>query len=90
MTLAFPNPTRSFDETRNAVCFIAHDGMFKVRFFVEAEALAKSGLASAGTVSEARCLSAFDALRASIEDVASRAYARGRRDSYTLTSADFR
>ena len=42
MTLAFPNPSRSFDEVRNAVRFIGHDGMFEVRFFVEAGALAKS------------------------------------------------
>jgi len=91
MTLAFPNPSRSFDEARNAVCFIAHDGMFKVRFFVEAEALARSGIATNGKgTAEATYLSAFDAQRGSIERVASKAYARGRHDSYTLTAADFR
>jgi len=90
MTLAFPNPSRSFDEARKAVCFTGHDGMHQVRFFVEVEALAKAGIASAGSAPEARYLSAFDALRASIHDVAGRAYARTRRDSYTLTAADFR
>ncbi|WP_192254371.1 DUF1488 domain-containing protein [Mesorhizobium silamurunense] len=91
MTLAFPNPSRSFDETRNAVCFIGHDGMFKIRFFVEAEALARSGIALGGKGSaETTYLSAFDALRTSIQDVASKAYARDRRESYTLTTADFR
>ena len=91
MTLAFPNPSRSFDETRNAVCFVGHDGMFQIRFFVEAEALAKSCVALGGKVStETAYLSAFDALRTSIQSVAGKAYARNRRDSYTLTAADFR
>ena len=89
MTLAFLNPSRSFDATRNAVCFIGHDSMFQVRFFVEAEALAGSGIARGGS-GETAYLSTFDALRTFIHDVASKAYARSRRDSYTLTAADFR
>lgn len=90
MTLAFPNPSRSFDEVRNAVRFMGHDGMFQIRFFIEASALTKSDAANreAGTL-EARCLSAFDALRTTIYDVACKAYSHGRRDSYTLTAADF-
>ena len=91
MTLAFPNPSRSFDEVRNAVRFMGHDGMFQIRFFIEAGALTKSGGAIRETGSlEAKCLTAFDALRTSIYDVARKAYSHGRRDSYTLTSADFR
>lgn len=93
MTLAFPNPSRSFDGVRNAVRFMGHDGMFQIRFFVEAGALTKSDAAKreAGTL-EAKCLSAFDALRMSI-------YARGlfarpprflHADCSTLTAADFR
>lgn len=42
MTLDFPNPSRSFDEARNAVRFIGHDGMFEVPFFIEAAALASA------------------------------------------------
>ncbi len=91
MTLLFPNPIRSLDEKRNAVRFIGHDGMFEVRFFVEAEALV---IADAelrrSEVSESTLLSAFDALRPSIYDVARKAYSSGRRDTYTLTAADFR
>ncbi|MEY9721042.1 hypothetical protein ABIA22_003532 [Sinorhizobium fredii] len=91
MTLLFPNPIRSLDEKRNAVRFIGHDGMFEVRFFVEAEALV---IADAelrrSEVSESKLLSAFDALRPSIYAVARKAYSSGRRDSYTLTAADFR
>ncbi|RWH73434.1 DUF1488 domain-containing protein [Mesorhizobium sp.] len=91
MTLAFPNPSRSFDETRNAVRFMGHDGMFQIRFFVEASALTKSDAArrEVGAL-KAKCLSAFDALRTSIYDVARETYSHGRRDSYTLTAADFR
>lgn len=91
MTLAFLNPSRSFDEGRKAVRFTAHDGMFEVRFFVEAEALAKSDPELRRTgASETKYLAAFDALRTSIHDVARKAYSRDRRDSYTLTVADFR
>jgi hypothetical protein len=65
--------------------------MFEVRFFVEAEALAIAD-AELGTseISESKLLSAFDALRLSIYDVARKAYSGGRRDFYTLTAADFR
>lgn len=87
MTLEFPNRSRSFDETRNAVRFSGHDGMFEVSFLVEAAALARPG----GTVlSEADFLTAFDAARGSILEVAREAYSHGRRTSYTLTAGDFR
>jgi hypothetical protein len=90
MTLAFLNPSRSFDETRNAVRFTGHDGMFEVRFLVEAAALSRSDIALRGaSVSETICLSAFDGLLKSVHDVARKAYARTRRDSYILTAADF-
>jgi hypothetical protein len=39
MTIIFPNASRSFDEERNGVRFIAYDGMFEVPFLVEAGAL---------------------------------------------------
>lgn len=86
MTLAFLNPSRSYDEVRKAVRFIGHDGMFEVPFFVEVGAL----VPGKSDVSEAQSLTAFDAARASIYDVAREAYSRGRRTSYTLTAADFR
>lgn len=87
MTLEFPNPSRSFDEVRNAVRFVGHDGMFEVPFFVETSALAKAGKTQ---LSEADSLTAFDAARSSIHDVAREAYSQGRRTAYTLTAADFR
>ncbi|MEO3388054.1 DUF1488 domain-containing protein [Mesorhizobium sp. CAU 1741] len=87
MSLEFPNRSRSFDEARNAIRFIGHDGMFTVPFFVEASALARPGSAA---LSEADCLNAFDAARSSIHDVAREAYSQARRTSYILTAADFR
>lgn len=87
MTLAFPNPSRSFDEARKAIRFIGHDGMFEVPFFVEVGALVKPDKPAP---TEAESLTAFDAEVGSIHDVAREAYANGRRTSYTLTAVDFR
>jgi hypothetical protein len=72
----------------------ATDGMLslnlEIRFFVEAGALAISGTAlPTMPMSEARCLSVFDAVRTPILDVAREAYSHGRRNYYTLTAADF-
>jgi hypothetical protein len=91
MTLASPNLSRSFDEARNAVRFTGYDGMFAVRFFVDADVLAQSDITlRAAGASERKYLSAFDALRTSIQDVAREAYSHGRRNFYALTAADFR
>jgi hypothetical protein len=87
MTLAFVNPSRSFDDARKAVRFVGHDGMFEVPFFVEVGALARRGKTA---LTEAESLTAFDAELGSIHDVAREAYANGRRTSYTLTEVDFR
>jgi Protein of unknown function (DUF1488) len=84
VTLAFPNPSR------NAVLFFGHDGLFEIRFFVEAGALAISGTAlQMSGMSEAKCLSAFDTVRTSILEIAREACSHGRRNYYTLTAADF-
>lgn len=88
MTLEFPNPSRSFDEGRNAVLFIGHDGMFEVPFFIEADALAS--VSGKGCGAEAAYLSAFDTARRSIYDVARKLYSRGRQTSYTIRAADVR
>jgi hypothetical protein len=91
VTLDFPNPSRSFDEARNAVRFIGHDGMFEVPFFIEADALASTTTKGSGLeAAEAACLASFDAARRSIHDVARKLYSRGRQTSYTITTADIR
>jgi hypothetical protein len=87
MTLAFLNPCRSYDETRRAVRFIGHDGMFEIRFFVDVEAFV--ALDAGNWPSEAASLSAFDASVEAIHHIARKAYSRHRRDIYTLTVDDF-
>ncbi|MDZ5697495.1 DUF1488 domain-containing protein [Chelativorans sp. M5D2P16] len=84
MTLTFPNRSRSYDETRERVRFIGHDGMFEVRFSVETNAL------STATDDEAHYLAAFDAARTTIHDVAREIYRNARKTEYVLTAADFR
>jgi hypothetical protein len=91
VTLEFLNPSRSFDEERNAVRFIGHDGMFEVPFFIEADALASRGTGGGRLeTAEATSLEAFDALRRSVYDSARKLYSRGRQSSYTITAADMR
>ena len=91
MTLAFVNPSRSFDRHRNAISVVGHDGMFEVPFFVEVAALVKASAKQRSTgLSEETHLSNFDAARKSIHDVAREAYSHRRQTSYTLTVSDFR
>jgi hypothetical protein len=91
MPLAFPNPSRSYDETRKAVRFTGHDGMFEVRFYVDVNAISAMDktLSGAGAV-EAGYLSAFDTYRKAIYDVAQRVYSKGRNNIFTLAATDFR
>jgi hypothetical protein len=89
MTLAFPNPSRNFNEARHGVSFSGHDGMFEIAFLVEAAVLA-GHQPSPVPLSEQQYLSAFDAMRTSIHDVARKVYSSHRRQTNTLTTADFR
>ena len=86
MTLTFPNPSRSFDEVRHGVRFTGYDGVFQVPFVVEAAALFTY---DSKAMMEPECLTAFDAARDLILDVARKAYTGGRRSLYTLTADDF-
>ncbi|MBP2549311.1 hypothetical protein J2858_002234 [Neorhizobium galegae] len=88
MPLEFPNRSRSFDEARQTVRFQGYDGMFEVRFLVEAAALLKS--AAGRPVVEADCLHAFDTARTTIQDAALKLYKRNRRSMYTLTATDLK
>lgn len=87
MTLTFPNPSRSFDQGRNAIRFIGHDGLFEVPFYVAVDALAKFGNKAS---SEAECLKAFDEARSSVQDAARAAYTNGHRGFYMLKALDLR
>ncbi|KFB08432.1 DUF1488 domain-containing protein [Nitratireductor basaltis] len=86
MTLSFPNQSRSFDKDRNAVRFTGYDGMFEVPFYIEVDALAR---VLSQPLSVQDCLTAFDAERTSILDVAREVYAHRKLTSYTLTAANF-
>jgi hypothetical protein len=88
MTLNFPNPSRSYDAAAKRIRFTGHDGMFEVPFFVEVAALSAASPATSGA--EDKYLSAFDAKRSSIQDVAREAYSHSRKTMYVLTRADFR
>jgi hypothetical protein len=80
----FPNGSRSFDEERLGVRFVAYDGMLEVPFFVDAAALSDGR--SPG--SKDSCLAAFDAARASIRTAALKIY-KGRRPAiYVIGAAD--
>ena len=88
MALTFPNNSRSYDDTKNRVRFLGYDGMFEVKFFVEAEALSKA--ADKDIVDENGFLAAFDSLRGAILEVANKAYSTGRgKTMYVLTPTDF-
>ena len=88
MALTFPNRSRSYDEAGQHIRFLGYDGMFEIPFMIEIEALANNTQGAA--TAEAGYLAAFDAARGSILDVARKAYSRGRKNLFVLTSADFR
>jgi hypothetical protein len=81
MALIFPNRSRSFDETKNGVRFSGYDGMFEVRFLIEASALKQT--------TEAQCLSAFDSARGAVQKAATKLYERRRGNNFTLSAQDF-
>ena len=87
MALNFPNRSRFFDSTRRAVRFWGHDTAMEASFFVSEEALKQ--LRPDMRFDEAGLLSAFDTNRDLIYATASKVYARGRKGSYDLHSADF-
>jgi hypothetical protein len=88
MTLAFPNRSRNYDETRRQVRFFGYEGMRAIPFHVNIDAIIDHVPPDANE--EAACLAAFDRMRSEIESVASEAHSHSRRPEYVLTSADFR
>jgi hypothetical protein len=91
MTLNFSNPSRSFDEKRNAVRFSGYDGMFEIVFYVTSAALAKARSERYGAATatvETSSLMAFDAVRVSIYDAARKVYIGKAQPVYTLTATD--
>jgi len=87
MTLNFPNRSRSFDSTRRAVRFWGYDTAMEASFFITEDALRQ--VQPDMRFDEAGLLNAFDTNRELIYVTASKVYARGRKGSYDLHSADF-
>jgi hypothetical protein len=87
MAIEFPNLSRSYDATRRCIRFSGYDGAMEKSFFVEEEAIWR--LDANARKDGAALLEAFDRHRDRICNVASRAYAKRRDGSYTLTAADF-
>ena len=87
--LKFPNPSRSFDPSKNRVRFWGYDSAIEVSFFVEESAL-KLLRPKMGNV-EAEFLSTFDAARLRIHKVAEKVYVRSGRGAtaYGLAAKDF-
>jgi len=87
MGLSFPNQNRFYDATRRAVRFWGHDSAMEAVFFVTEDALQR--VEPDVRLDEAGLLDAFDANRDRIHAAAARVYARGRKGSYDVVSADF-
>ncbi|OJF94491.1 DUF1488 domain-containing protein [Pararhizobium antarcticum] len=87
MTVSFPNAARSYDETKQRIRFLGHDGMFEVKFFLNIEALGLDR--PVRDLSEADYLKAFDAMRAKILKVAERLYKSRGGNAVNLESSDF-
>jgi Protein of unknown function (DUF1488) len=87
MTLSFPNQSRFYDATRDAVRFWGHDSAMEASFFVDADALKR--MRPDARSDETGLLSVFDSNRKLIYTTAAKVYERGRRGSYDLVAADF-
>jgi len=88
MAIRFPNVSRSYSPTRDAVRFWGYDQSTETSFFISAAALQQ--LAPGTARREEALLAAFDRNRARIFEAATRVYGRGRLGvSYDLNPADF-
>jgi len=87
--LNFPNPSRSFDASKNRVMFWGYDKTIEISFFVELDALQR--LCPDMTGVEAGFLQAFDSARTRIYEVANKIYGSGTKHSlsYVLADKDF-
>ncbi|WP_438750913.1 DUF1488 family protein [Pararhizobium sp. O133] len=87
MTLSFPNPTRTYDETRGLIRFIGHDGLNQVLFLLPVAVFDREG--APGRRKERDYLLAFDRLRERILTTARQAYQSRRRQTIELDLSAF-
>jgi hypothetical protein len=88
MTIRFPNVSRFYSPTRDAVRFWGYDQSTETSFYISSAALQQI---APGTVrSEEALLAAFDRNRPRILEAATKIYGHGRLGiSYDLNPADF-
>ncbi len=82
MALSFPNHSRSFDVSRNAVRFWGYDGALEISFFIGGDAL--QVLVPDAEETETGYVAAFDQVRDKICAIANRAYARASRGTFVI------
>ena len=91
MRLTFPNPSRSYDASRNRVGFWGYDSTIEISFFVEADALKQQCPEMENT--EQGFLKAFDTALDQIHEVADKIYIQGGKGKgsyvYILSAKDF-
>jgi hypothetical protein len=85
--IEFPNHSRSYDRTRQAVRFWGHDSAIEASFFIGEGALRR--IQPDACPDEAGFLNAFDSNRDLICAAAAKIYVRGSRGSYDLVAANF-
>jgi hypothetical protein len=88
MPLQFPNPSRSYDQTRQAVRFWAYDTSIEYSFFITLGALER--VEPHFKRDEEGFLAAFDGHRDLICQTAARVYSQDRKSRYDLVGTDFR
>jgi Protein of unknown function (DUF1488) len=87
MAIGFPNASRYYDATRNAVHFWGHDQSMEASFFVSAAAL--QHLSPQVDNSERALLDAFDRHRTRICEVAAKIYGGHKGGSYDIHPSSF-
>ncbi len=89
MKLSFPNPSRSFDSTKQRVQFWAYRDSVEITFYVEGAALRL--LEPSTTDDQEGLLAAFDANTETIRKVADKVYQRdpNHGNSYLLPRCKF-
>jgi hypothetical protein len=88
MSIGFPNASRCYDATRNAVHFWGHDQSMETSFFISADALQL--LMPKAANNETALLEAFDRNVPRIRAAAAKLYGSGRKGgSYDLHPSNF-
>ncbi|MCD2175136.1 DUF1488 family protein [Rhizobium sp. C4] len=82
MTLSFANPTRTYDERRDAIRFVGHDGLKQIVFLLSVGLFDQGG--SDTNPREQGYLMAFDRAHSRILDIARGLYQKNKRSMVEL------